>query len=347
MGEKRRFMTAIGFCLIILTFILASTSAYAQKPVTFNVNLTTPEQINRPMKQFAKAIEERTGGKVKLNLYYSNSLLAVPDILTGLQTGVADISSVVASNYAGTLPLNDMIGWPFMGYPRWENAFDIHMKLLKDVPEVKAEFSNLGLRVFAGVAMAPQQLLVASKRKVYSPDDIKGMKIISIKPVPAAIIRKWGGTPVAIGIADYYMSLERGVADAVTIHIPAALNFGLIPLTKQYVAFGEQGFFVETLNYVISDNAWNKLTPESQAIFMEEAANLNAGELANMRGLIGAGTGMLKKHSEFTVLTPEQIAAFSQDASKVHQESIDKLEKQGKRAQKVYDAIKKQIAKMK
>lgn len=318
-----------------------------QQQVDFNVNLTSPDKFNKPMQAFAKAVEERTGGKVKLNLYYSNSLLPVPEQITGLQSGIADISVIIASTHTGSLPLTEIIGWPFMGYSKYENAFNVQMKLLKDVPELGAEFSKLGLRVFAGTAIPPMDLMVTSKKTVLSPDDVKGMKIISTKPVPSALIQKWGGTPVSIQISDYYMSLERGVADAALTAKAGALAFGITGLNKQYVQFGEQGFFVENYNHVISDKAWNKMTPETQAIFMEEAAILSAGEEKGKRGETDVAHGMLKKAGEVTLLTPEQVAKFSKDADEVHQAKIAELEKKGLPAKKVYDAIKKAAAEMK
>lgn len=317
-----------------------------QQQVEFNVNLITPEQVNGPMQAFAQAVEERTGGKVKLNLYYSNSLLAIPDQITGLQTGVADISGIVVSGHVGSLPLNDMFGWPFMGYTDYKDVFSIQTKLLNDIPELGAEFSNLGLRVFAGWAMAPHQLLVASKKKVLSPDDLKGMKIIS-KLIPAEVVTKLGGTPVAIPVNDAYMSLERGIADAIILHPAGTMGFGVAQLSKQYVSFGEQGFTLEPHLYVISDKAWNKLTPETQMIFMEEAAKLNAGDAEVLRQTTEVAVGLLKQAGEITELTPEQVAEFAQYADGVHQNAVAELEKQGKPGQKVYDAIKKAIAESK
>ncbi len=318
-----------------------------QEPVVFNVNLSASEQAHKSVINFGKALEERTGGKVKLKLYYNSSLLPIPDQITGLQSGIADISNMTASTFLGALPLNDMLGWPFMGYSNYNDVFALHMKLLQDVPELGAEFSDIGLRVFSGFAMPPHDLLIASNKKVQSPADIKGMKIVSTKPVSSAMIQKWGGAPIAIQIPDYYMSLERGVADGVLLNLHGTLAFGITPLVKQYVSFGTQGLTVENVLYVMSENAWNKMTPETQKIYMEEAAKLNLEDSATVGNNVKKTTEILEKTGALTVLTPEQVAEFSKDAPEIHKEKIAELEKQGKPAQKVYDAIRKAATEMK
>jgi TRAP-type C4-dicarboxylate transport system substrate-binding protein len=136
------------------------------------VNLSASEMAHKSINEFAKALEERTEGKVKLKLYYNSSLLPVPDQITGLQTGIADITNLTLSTHLGHFPLNDIFTWPFMGYAHYEDVYPLQMKLIQDIPELGAELSNVGLRIFSGFAMPPQDLLVASSKKVQSPADI-------------------------------------------------------------------------------------------------------------------------------------------------------------------------------
>jgi TRAP-type C4-dicarboxylate transport system substrate-binding protein len=174
------------------------------------------------------------------------------------------------------------------------------------------------------------------------------MKIISTKPGPSALIQKWGGSPVEIQIPDYYMSLERGVVDGVLLNLHGTLSFGLAPLVKQYVSFENQGgLCVDNAFYTISENAWGKMTPETQKIFMEEADKINAMDREIVANNVRKVTEILEKANALTVLTTEQVAEFSKDAPEYHKAKIAELEKKGIAAQKVYDAIKKAAAEMK
>jgi TRAP-type C4-dicarboxylate transport system substrate-binding protein len=311
-----------------------------QEPVEFTVNLTVPEPHTAAFKAFVEAVTERTEGKVTFVMHFSNSLLPPQDILKGLSTGVADISTVVPYNYPGALPLNTLHGLPFLGLPSIEEGFDIYWDLLQNTPEMQAEFTDLGLTAFTGAMMAPQQLMISGNQKVVNPSDLNGVKVITNDRLLGEFLGSLGSAPVALPISEYFMSLERGVADAVITHIPAANAFGVLPLVKTAVIFGDElGIMMNAQLYAINDAAWDKMTPETQAIFLDEAQKFQAIEKAATRKNIETYTAAMEENSEFVMVTDEQRAVWAEAARPFVEARIKEYEDAGKPAQQVYDAF--------
>jgi TRAP-type C4-dicarboxylate transport system substrate-binding protein len=84
--------------------------------------------IGKIHQQAAKLIEERTNGRVKVNCYFSQSLLKYPDTFRGVSSGITDISLYV------TQPIhevNRILGMPFSGLPNMVKSSKIFKEMLK------------------------------------------------------------------------------------------------------------------------------------------------------------------------------------------------------------------------
>jgi TRAP-type C4-dicarboxylate transport system substrate-binding protein len=302
-----------------------------QEVIELNMNFTTPENINEPFKNFAKAVEEKSGGRVKFNIYYSNSLVPVNEIPKAVSTGVADMSACPPYVFPSVFPLSgEITGLPFLGMPSMEAAYDIYMELFEKHPEMRAEFEKLGIKVLTGYMMPPQQIMNATDKKIVLPSDVKGRKIISPKAAFGKIITAAGAAPVSQNVSDYYMSLERGVAEGVCTHIPATFAFGLAPLLKQVVIFGEGGLNMDMHFFVINQGVWDRLPDDIKAIFEEELENLHNAEADQLIVMLkDYAEKLTAQGTELTYLTPEQIAEWEKIAKPVHEEIISEMESQG------------------
>lgn len=317
--------------------------------IELNVNLSAPETVMKPFQEFAKTVESRSGGRVKFNIFYSNSLVPVMEVPKALSSGVADISNLIPYLYPGVLPLNGSItGLPLLGIPSTEAGSELYHQLFKKYPGMKAEFDKLGIKLLTGSMMAPQQLLNVTANKMSLPANIKGKKIISGKPVFGELVVAAGGAPVSMPISDYYMSLERGVADAVATTVNAAFAFGIAPLVKQAVIFGEEtGIYMDLQAFAMNQKSWDKLPADIQKIFEEELAKLYVAEIKKERDLLAGFTEKLKASANYTVLTPEEIEAWAKLAKPLHEKYINELEAKGLPGKAMYEDIMKFISEKK
>ena len=98
-----RILTAV--TAACATFALAATTALAQQPIVIKfshvVAVNTPK--GKGAEQFKKLAEERTGGKVKVEVYPNSSLFKDGEEMEALQLGS------FAEDHAGELYLLDVL----------------------------------------------------------------------------------------------------------------------------------------------------------------------------------------------------------------------------------------------
>ena len=236
-------MKRIGLVLISLMLVMGLVihvdSTFAQekgKVIELKFNDWGPPGIGigKIHQQAAKMIEEKTNGRVKVNCYFSQSLLKYPDTFRGISSDITDISLYVS---APIHEVNRILGMPFTGLPGMIKTSKIFREMLKQYPEFNQEFEKSGVKWISIRAM-PANHLHLVKKPVKTPQDMKGMKIIG-DPMLADQFKQVNAAVLQLGPPDWYSALERGVAEGHLLHLAAAYEFKLMELFKYHTLFGD------------------------------------------------------------------------------------------------------------
>ncbi len=156
--------------------------------------------------EWAREIEKRTEGRVKITLYPSGTLSKAPQVYEGVVSGISDIGMSCFAYTRGRFPLLEGLDLP-MGYPDGMTASRIATNLAaKYAPEELADTKVLYIH-----AHGPG--ILASKKPVETIDQIKGLKVRATG-LSAKIVTSLGGVPVAMAQPETYESLQKGVVDA-------------------------------------------------------------------------------------------------------------------------------------
>lgn len=272
MGKrKNQFIT--WFLLIFLVGLIAglyTSFSYAQDAhVILKFNDWGPPGIGigKLHEQAARMIEERTGGRIKVQCYFSQSLLKYPETFSGVAQGIADISLYTFGAAAGIHRLNLVVGLPFIKYNSMEHAVNIYNKLRFEFPVLDEEFEKLGTKVLTWRFMPGTQLHTTDK-KVLRPTDLSGMRVIggsSLQDLAKAV----GAALVNLGPPDWYTSLERRLVQGHFVHWVAAYEFKLLELFKYHTQFGWSGAGCQPIGFIANLRTWKKLSPEDQKVIKE------------------------------------------------------------------------------
>ncbi len=155
---------------------------------------------------WAKEIESRTDGRVKINIYPGGSLTQAPQVYDGVVNGISDIGMSCFAYTRGRFPLLEGLDLP-LGYPNGRVATRVATELsLKYAPEETADTHLLYVH-----AHGPG--ILASKKSVHSLDDLSGMKVRGTG-LSAKIVTSLGATPVGMSQGETYEALQKGVVDA-------------------------------------------------------------------------------------------------------------------------------------
>ena len=104
-------------------------------------------------------------------------------------------------------------------------------------------------------------------------EDLAGMKIrVSNDPIMTGIVEALGANPTVVAMGELYSALQTGVVDAAEQPI-ANYQANAFPEVANNLIL--DGHTLGAIQVVITDEAWDKLTPEQQDVLTE------AGEYAS------------------------------------------------------------------
>ncbi|MFH1646419.1 MAG: TRAP transporter substrate-binding protein DctP [Chloroflexota bacterium] len=290
--------------------------------------------LSKYHKQWGDMLEERSGGRVKVTEYWSESLLKLSEVYRGTQTGITDIGYYVVGTDPGMTELNRFQRLPFLGFPSMEIGTEIYKQIWDKFPEVRNEFK--GMKAFGQRMMPPYQLHMV-KDVVRVPADLKGKKIIA-RAEWATVMQNVGAAPLDLGPGDWYMTLERGLGEGHFVHFPAIMALKTLELLPYHTIFGDGGCGMAMDMWLMNEDTWNSLPPDIQQIINDLEPWLKKTEIDQEYSYINMILDTAKKMNHtFTNLTPEEIALWKDAAKVTHEEWINKNASRG--AQQIYDEV--------
>jgi tripartite ATP-independent transporter DctP family solute receptor len=313
---NRNWIRAAATALLGLSFAgAASSAALAQKTYTlrFNHVLGPGEPFHQGFQAWAKRVEERTKGGLRIQVFHSAQLGVEEDIIEQLRQG-ANIGQNTDAARLGTY----VKGLAVMNGPYFAESLDDVAKLAK-APSIVgwqdelAEKHKLKVVCFDWVQGYRHFFTNGPVRK---PEDLKGQRI---RTPPAPIwqesIRALGAAPTAMAFGEMYPGLQQKAIDGVE------LVYSNIPGGRFYevLKFANETRHIMLVNFqIVSTAFFNSLPPEFQAALTEECA---AAGRATSEKILASEKSVredLKKRG-MTIVEDVDLAAFKAAGEKAYQ----------------------------
>jgi TRAP-type C4-dicarboxylate transport system substrate-binding protein len=163
-------------------------------------------------KPWLAQLEEATGGKVKVQPFWAETLFKGPDAWESLKAGVGDFGWCFHGYWAGITTLADVVALPFMPIESGEEGSEILWTLYEEFPALAEQFKDN--HVVTVWTSSPYYLMTTNK-KIEKLDDLKGLKIRTVGGPPTEVMKAMGATPVSMGMPDTYQALQTGVLDGI------------------------------------------------------------------------------------------------------------------------------------
>ena len=155
------------------------------------------------MERWAKEVEKRTTGKVKVQTFPGGTLLPAKNIFDGVISGMADIGNFAMSYQPGRFPVSEAIDLP-VGFA---NARVASLVLFDLIEKYNAkEFEKV--KVLTLFTCPPADLMTS--KPVKSLKDLKGMEI-RISGTSVDVLKNVGGSGIAMPQSDTPEALQKGV----------------------------------------------------------------------------------------------------------------------------------------
>lgn len=273
-------------------------------------------------------IEEATKGKVKVEEYYSQTLIKGADAWQATKAGVADIAWCFHGYWANMTPLSDVITLPFLPFVSAEQASGILWQLYEKFPSIFKEYKDNHILL---LWTTTPHFLMNSKREVKTLEDFKGLKIRVVGGPPTEIMKLLGAVPVMMGMPDTLMGLEKRVIDGIAQNWNALIDFRQYEVAKYYTY---APFFTTYFSQAMNLNTWNSLPPDVQKQ-IESVSGLQGSKFwgKNMFDSAGKeGRELIKKEGypmvEYTP-PPDELNKWIQIAKPLWEAWVKKMETAG------------------
>ncbi|MEM0488615.1 MAG: TRAP transporter substrate-binding protein DctP [Candidatus Bathyarchaeia archaeon] len=299
--------------------------------------------IGKLHQQAAEMIKKRTNGKVRVDCYFSQSLLKFQDTFRGVSTGVADISLYVPQAQQG---ITKILSMSFSGLPEMKKATLIYREMLKRHPEFQGELLKNGVKWISLRAMPSNEFHFVTKKPIKSPKDMKGMRIIGNTDMDKEY-RQVGASVIQLGPPDWYTSLERGLAQGIAVHYCGVYEFKILELLRSHTHFGGVAGS-SPIGFIVNVKVWNSLPKDIQDVITEVYDWVNEESLKYDEGLTKTAMEEAKKMNHVIIeLSDSEISEWMEWAKSYRKRVIEDLESKGWPAHKVYESMQELIAKYK
>lgn len=204
---------------LVVALALLGTAAFAQVKLTYSIFFPASHRNSVLAAAWAGEVEKRTGGKVKITLFYGGTLTPADKCYDGVVNGISDIGMSVLSYTMGRFPLCEVLDLPLGA-----RSGAVATRLMNDFYRKFAPKELVDVKVLYLHGHGPG--LLHTKTPVRTLEDLKGMKIRATGTT-AKIVTALGGTPVAMPMSDSYDAISRGVAQGIVCPVESLQGWKL------------------------------------------------------------------------------------------------------------------------
>lgn len=313
-------MKALLLTAALLGGLLGAVPAMAQNPRLGYVP-TENHPVGQASRHFAKLVEEKTGGRIKIDTFGNGVLGSEPEMQASVQAGFIDIMVGPTPNLVGVVPQFMVFDLPFF---------------YRDFAAVDAVMDGaVGEQLFAKLKEKTGIIGLAwwdngfrhMTNKVRPINTVEDMAGINIRVIPNPLfIATWtalGTNPTPLPWPELYSALENGAVDGQETPY-ALIDTARFYEVQKYLA--KTGHVYTPFVLLASQKWFGSLSDEDKAHVMQAAKESAAFQRDVSRKAADTLEGELeKKGFEFTRPTPKAIAAMAERVAPVVKEYSEKI----------------------
>ncbi|MBD8015910.1 TRAP transporter substrate-binding protein [Planococcus wigleyi] len=223
--------------------------------------------------EMAEAVEERTDGQVKIEVFANSEIGAERELTEGMGLGTVDLvvsSTAPVTNFVPELGVLDV---PFLFQDR-ESAVEVLEGDIGD--ELFAKMEENGI---IGLSWGENgyRHITNAVRPVETPEDLKGLKIRTQEnEIHLAAFEALGAQPTPMAWTEAITALQQGVVDAQENPAIVADQFSLYDANQKYMSL--TGHVYSVAIYMMSQQTYDELPEDLRDIVVEEGQKAGAKE---------------------------------------------------------------------
>lgn len=277
--------------LVVAAAVLgASVTLAQQKTLKFANQNAAGHPIIQGMERFKSLVEERSQGRIRVNVFPGGQLGSDQANVSALQAGTLEMASMNSGIFASIVPDFVVYDFPFM-FANGKEA-----DAVVDGAFGRAMHARLSEKGLVGIAYYELGFrhMTNGRRAINKVADIKGLKL---RVIPNAINVDWvkalGANPTPLPWPEVYAALEQRAVDGQENPIPTINGAKFYEVQKHLALTGHQ---YNPQSIVVSKKVWDGLDAADRKILADAAAESAVFQRAKARELEASLLANLKKN---------------------------------------------------
>lgn len=322
--------------LVLLGTVTSVTAEAAPVELRFtSVYIDRHPVVQHAFLPWMEEIKKRTNGEVIIKYFNPGTICPVSEMFGSVKSGAVDIASTNTNLTNGALLLSDAANVPYL-FTSAESAAMSIWRISQKYPEWAKEFDGMKMLTQYTSAL---MMIHSTKKPVKKFSDLRGMKITTVGGLDRDILKALKANPILVPLPDQYMSLSRGMADGACLAIAPLRSFKITETIKFSAA---DPIAASPMWMAMSNDAWNRLTPEQQAIFVETTGEVLARSIGRAldNGVNADAKWMEENGHQFYYFSAEEKGKLVEATSSIADKWIKRAEKRGyANASKILDDL--------
>lgn len=205
-------------------------------PGTIKIGTVLPEShpTAAALKHFKRRIDELSGGRMKVDIFYNSQLGSADEVLELCRMGDVEMAQVSAAILGIYVRSSHVLAMPFI----WRDSE--HQTRVLDGPVgeiIRDHARELGMEIL-GYLDAGTRNISTKKGPITRPEDLRGLKIrVMNSPLMVSTIDALGASAMALNQGEVYTALQMGVIDGWENNPMTILTFRTFEAGCKYFAW--------------------------------------------------------------------------------------------------------------
>jgi tripartite ATP-independent transporter DctP family solute receptor len=255
--------------LVLIFTILILISGCAKKEGKIVLKASDDHPFGYPTTEglvyMKKIIEEKTGGRIKVEIYPSAQLGSEKETIENTQMGIIDINRVNCAPVSEFCKEIGVFGLPYIFRDEKHMWKVLDGPVGEKIAKYLEKYNLIGLAYYDSGARS----FYNKKRPIYKPEDLKGLKIrVQKSRVMIETVETLGASATPMAFEEVYSSLQTGVIDGAENNIPSYQYTHHYEVAKYY-SLDEHTRIPEIV--LFSKKRWDTLSESDRKIILQAA----------------------------------------------------------------------------
>ena len=253
------------FAVVAACFVTASLPANAQTTLKMNIAIAQNSHYGVAIDTFAREVEKRTGGRYKIQNFYSGALGAERESIEALQLGTLDLTMTSTGPVPNFVPDVAILDIPFL-FRDYAQA-----RAVLDGPIGQEMLQKFDAKGIHGLAWGENGFrnMTNSKHPVIVPEDLKGLKMRTMEnPVHIQAYRAFGIIPTPMAFTEVFTALQQGTVDGQENPL-SVITSAKLDQVQKYLTL--TGHVYSPALILMSKAQWDKLSAADKQSFVDAA----------------------------------------------------------------------------